>query len=116
MISIDNHHINELRDEYTSDLLLALDKDVRPPSTTMDGACSILQRLSSDANIDYDHEKHEYLAPHGGRRGMDEVLVRAFGRQLPLGILTTPKRRFENAILTLRPANLETLQRKHSLR
>jgi len=25
------------------------------------------------------HPKHDYLAPHGGRRGMGEVLVRAFG-------------------------------------
>lgn len=29
--------------------------------------------------IDINHPKHDYLAPHGGRRGMGEVLVRAFG-------------------------------------
>ena len=40
---------------------------------------SILQRLSAAAEIDVDHPKHDYLAPHGGRRGMGEVLVRAFG-------------------------------------
>jgi hypothetical protein len=51
--------------------------DLRPPSITTDGARSILQRLSKAA--DSDHPKHDYLAPHGGRRGMGELLVRAFG-------------------------------------
>jgi hypothetical protein len=60
-------------------LLLALDEDIRPPSITTDGARSVLQRLSETAEIDIDHPKHDYLAPHGGRRGMGEVLVRAFG-------------------------------------
>jgi integrase len=71
--------IAERREAYARDLLLALDKDVRPPSITTDGARSILQGLSSAAEIDIDHPKHDYLAPHGGRRGMGEVLVRAFG-------------------------------------
>ena len=67
------------REEYARDLLLALDEDICPPSITTDGARSILQRLSEAAEIDIDHPKHDYLAPHGGRRGMGEVLVRAFG-------------------------------------
>ena len=71
--------ITERRAEYARDLLLALDEDIRPPSITTDGARSILQRLSEAAEIDIDHPKHDYLAPHGGRRGMGEVLVRAFG-------------------------------------
>ena len=71
--------IAECREEYVRDLLLVLDKDVRPPSITTDGARSILQRLSEAAEINIDHPKHDYLAPHGGRRGMGEVLVRAFG-------------------------------------
>jgi len=71
--------IDELRSEHARDLLLALDEDVRPPSTTTDGTRSILQRLSEEADIDIAHPKHDYLAPHGGRRGMGEVLVRAFG-------------------------------------
>ena len=71
--------IEDLRAEYSRDLLLALDNDIRPPSITTDGARSILQRLSEAAEIDIDHPKHDYLAPHGGRRGMGEVLVRAFG-------------------------------------
>jgi integrase len=71
--------IDQWRNKYARDLLLALDEDIRPPSITTDGARSILQRLTDEADIDIDHPKHEYLAPHGGRRGMGEVLVRAFG-------------------------------------
>ena len=43
------------------------------------GARTILKRLSNTADIEIEHPKHEYLAPHGGRRGMNEVLLRAFG-------------------------------------
>ena len=71
--------IDERRRGYAHDFLLALDEDVRHPSITTDRARSILQRLSAAAGIDIDHPKHEYLAPHGGRRGMGEVLVHAFG-------------------------------------
>jgi integrase len=71
--------VGERRSEHVRDLLLALEADVRPPSVTTDGARSILQRLSAEAPVDVDHPKHDYLAPHGGRRGMGEVLVRAFG-------------------------------------
>ncbi|WP_246023076.1 tyrosine-type recombinase/integrase [Halosimplex halophilum] len=71
--------IAERRGAHARDLLLALDEDVRPPSITTDGARSILRRLSDEADVDVDHPKHDYLAPHGGRRGMGEVLVRAFG-------------------------------------
>jgi len=71
--------IDERRDDYARDLLLALEEDIRPPSLTTDGARTILQRLSDADEIDVEHPKHDYLAPHGGRRGMGEVLVRAFG-------------------------------------
>jgi integrase len=70
--------IQERRDAYARDLLLALAEDIRPQSITTDGARSILKRLTDAANIEIEHPKHEYLAPHGGRRGMGEVLVRAF--------------------------------------
>ena len=40
---------------------------------------NVVQRLSEAAEIDIDHLKRDYLARHGGRRGMGEVLVRAFG-------------------------------------
>jgi integrase len=71
--------IDERREEYARDLLLALDEDIRPPSITTDGARSIPRRLSEVSEIVIDHPKHDYLAPHGGRRGMGEILVRAFG-------------------------------------
>ena len=71
--------IADRRDASARDLLLALEEDVRPPSLTTDGARSILKRLTADSGVDIDHPKHDYLAPHGGRRGMGEVLVRAFG-------------------------------------
>jgi integrase len=71
--------IDERREEYARDLLLALDEGIRPQSITTDGARSMLQRLTESAKIDIDHPKHNYLAPHGGRRGMGEVLVRTFG-------------------------------------
>jgi integrase len=71
--------IEERRSEHARDLLLALAADIRPPSITTDGARSVLQRLSENSDVDIEHPKHEYLAPHGGRRGMGEVLVRAFG-------------------------------------
>jgi len=71
--------IDERREEYARDLALALDEDIRPLSITTDGARSILKRLTDAAEINIDHPKHDYLAPHGGRRGMGEVLVRAFG-------------------------------------
>jgi hypothetical protein len=58
--------IAECREKYARDRLLAIDEDIRPPSITTDGARSILQRLSSDAEIDIDHPKHDYLAPHVG--------------------------------------------------
>jgi integrase len=69
----------ERRSEYARDFLFALDEDIYPPSITTDGARSILQRLSDAAEIDIEHPKHDYLAPHGGRRGMGEILVRGFG-------------------------------------
>jgi hypothetical protein len=73
--------IQECRDTYVRDLLLALDQDLRPQSITTDGARSILRRLTDVAGVEVDHPKHEYLAPHGGRRGMGEVLVRVHGRR-----------------------------------
>jgi hypothetical protein len=67
------------RDEFVRDIFLALEEGIRPQSSTTDGARSILRRLTDDAGIEVDHPRHEYLAPHGGRRGMGEVLVRSFG-------------------------------------
>lgn len=71
--------IGEMRDEYPRDLLLAVEEDIRPKSMTTKGARNVLERLTESADIDVSDSKHSYLAPHGGRRGMGEVLVRAFG-------------------------------------
>ena len=71
--------IQERRDAYARDLLFALAEDIRPQSITTDGARSILKRLTGAAGIEIAYPKHEYLAPHGGRRGMGELLARAFG-------------------------------------
>jgi integrase len=71
--------IDDRREEFARDFLLALAADIRPPSLAVDGARRVLQRVSDAADIEVEHPKHEYLAPHGGRRGMGEVLVRAFG-------------------------------------
>ena len=71
--------IEARREEYARDILCALSEDIRPSSVTTDGGRLILKRLTDAAGIDINHPKHDYLAPHGGRRGMGEVLVRAFG-------------------------------------
>jgi hypothetical protein len=71
--------IDDLRERFARVFLLALKKDIRPPSLTVGGARRVLQRVTDAAGIDVNHPKHEYLTPHGGRRGMGEVLVRAFG-------------------------------------
>ncbi|MFD1647861.1 site-specific integrase [Haloarchaeobius litoreus] len=71
--------IDDRRGEHARDLLLALDADLRPPSLTTDGGRGVLRRVTEASDVTVDHPKHDYLAPHGGRRGMGEVLVRAFG-------------------------------------
>jgi len=108
--------INEKRSEYARDLLLALDEDIRPPSITTDGARSILQRLSEAAEIDIGHPKHDYLAPHGGRRGMGKSLSGRSDIRLQPGISITRRKWFVNGIRILRPVNWAMSQRKHSTR
>ncbi len=49
-----------------------------PPSINTDGARRIMKRLCEEAGIETD-DKHGYLAPHGGRRGAGEVMVRQRG-------------------------------------
>jgi integrase len=67
------------RRDYPRDLLLALDEDIRSKSMTTKGARNVLERLTAAADIDISDPNHEYLVPHGGRRGMGEILVRSFG-------------------------------------
>lgn len=62
------------------DLLVAAEFDLdAPPALKPNGARRVLQRLCADAEIAVDDDRHDYLAPHGGRRGMGEVMVREFG-------------------------------------
>lgn len=74
-----DEEIEDRRDAHEYDLFLALAEDITLPSITTDGARNSLRRITNDSGIEVEHPKHDYLAPHGGRRGMGEVLVRAFG-------------------------------------
>jgi integrase len=62
--------------DYVLDLLREF--DVRPPSMSAEGARSRMKTLTEAAGIDVD-DRHGYLTPHGGRRGIGEVVVRQYG-------------------------------------
>lgn len=53
---------------------------IAPPSMTVSGARSLLQRLSDAADVP-DLDADEYLTLHGARRGVGETLYREFGAQ-----------------------------------
>ncbi|ADB63166.1 hypothetical protein Htur_4353 (plasmid) [Haloterrigena turkmenica DSM 5511] len=68
-------------DELTgqTDVFDALrERDLSPPSINTDGARRIMRRLCEEADLELEG-KHDYLAPHGGRRGAGEVMVRQRG-------------------------------------
>jgi len=74
----DQDTIDELR-AAKPDLLIAADEGLdSPPSIKPNGARRMMKRLCESAGIDVD-DSHGYLVPHGGRRGMGEVMVREFG-------------------------------------
>ena len=52
--------------------------DVAPPSMTTDAGRHVLKRLCEEAGIELG-DNHDYLMPHGARRGAGEVLVRTSG-------------------------------------
>ncbi|SDF54250.1 hypothetical protein SAMN05216218_10763 [Halorientalis regularis] len=58
---------------------LCTEHDVQPPALTTHGGREILKRLTADAGVDLNDDRHGYLAPHGARRGVGEVLVRKYG-------------------------------------
>jgi hypothetical protein len=74
----DEAAIAERREAGGRDLFVCREHGIRPPSLTPNAARRVMQRLCADAGIELDDD-HGYLAPHGGRRGMGEVLVRQFG-------------------------------------
>jgi integrase len=76
---VDDERIATIRETWP-DLLAGTEHELTaPPALTTDGARRVMQRLSEAAGIDVEGDRHDYLAPHGGRRGMGEVMVREFG-------------------------------------
>lgn len=74
-----DQEIEAIRADHERDLLVCWVYDLGPPpSITPHAARSRMKRLCEDTEIALD-DQHGYLAPHGGRRGMGEVLVRVFG-------------------------------------
>lgn len=110
----DTAAISTRREKYARDVLLALDEDIRPPSLTTDGARSILQRVSAAAEVEINHRKHDYLAPHGGRRGMGEVLVRAFGHTVAARYLDNSEEMVRERYSHIEPGNSAIWPQKHS--
>lgn len=68
-----------VNDGDTSMIELCVEYGVQPTAVTTHSARRILKRLTEEADIDLDDDKHGYLAPHGARRGAGEVMVREFG-------------------------------------
>jgi integrase len=73
-----DEEIADIREQYESDLLVCREFGIRPSSLTPNSARRIMKRLCGEAGIELD-DQHGYLAPHGGRRGMGEILVRTYG-------------------------------------
>lgn len=70
--------IDDRREEYARDFLLARDVGRDVPALTTNGGRRILARLTEEAGVSVDG-KHDYLVLHGGRRGMGETMVRKYG-------------------------------------
>jgi hypothetical protein len=62
----------------SSQIEICTEFDLAPPSMTTDAGRHVLQRLCEGAGIELGDE-HNYLMPHGARRGAGEVLVRTSG-------------------------------------
>lgn len=71
--------VQTARDTSTRDFWVALDLNIDIPALTTEGARGRMKALSDSAGLDLDGSNHDYLAPHGGRRGMGETLVREGG-------------------------------------
>ena len=61
-----------------SQIEVCIEFDITPPSMTTDAGRHVLKRLCEQADIELGDD-HEYLMPHGARRGAGEVLVRTSG-------------------------------------
>ena len=51
------------------------DHDLVPPALTTNGGRTVMRHVCGEAGIILDGE-HDYLTPHGGRRGVGDVLYR----------------------------------------
>jgi hypothetical protein len=71
-----------------------------------------MKRLCEEAGIELD-DRHGYLAPHGGHRGMGEVLVRQFGYAIAVRYLDNSEQR--DAIRISRRVNRQIWRLKRSL-
>ena len=70
----DSDEIEEMIDEYDW-LALYREHGFVPPSLTTNGGRTVMRRICEEAEIALDGE-HDYLTPHGGRRGAGDVLYR----------------------------------------
>ena len=69
--------IEELRADR-SQIEACTEFDITPPSMTTDAGRHVLERQCDQAGIELG-DNHDYLTPHGARRGAGEVLVRTSG-------------------------------------
>ncbi|EMA53042.1 integrase family protein [Halococcus salifodinae DSM 8989] len=61
-----------------SQIEICTEFDITPPSMTTGAGRHVLKRLCDQAGIELGDD-HDYLMPHGARRGAGEVLVRTSG-------------------------------------
>ena len=61
-----------------SQIEICIELDVTPPSMTTGAGRHVLKQLCDRAGIELGDD-HDYLMPHGARRGAGEVLVRTSG-------------------------------------
>ena len=82
-------------------LALYRDYDFVPSALTTNGGRTVMRRICEEAEIDLDGE-HDYLTPHGGRRGAGDVFYREDPVSLRLRSGTARSRRRRTAIRTSR--------------
>ena len=70
----DADEVEAMIDEHTW-LALYRTHEFVPPALTTNGGRTIMRRVCKEAEIDLDGE-HDYLTPHGGRRGAGDILYR----------------------------------------
>ena len=69
-----------------SQIEVCIECDITPPSMTTGAARYVLEQLCERAGIELGDE-HDYLMPHGARRGAGEVLVRTSGHAAAARVL-----------------------------